>query len=554
MGLTQAGLAVSQTTKHLGIHLAKTIEATVKATMEAVDPKAIKRRILATTPPTDILHRAMLINMALIPIYNHVMMALPVGKNYSDELQKEVLKFLWTRQHEGQLKQKRRLVAKNRLGAGLDMGGLGIQPIENTIQGFQQNLLQKIYKKANQPETDSLLPRVLNGLLRRVNRPLLQDHVERLGPEQWMITASRLQDKNKLFAEAFRAVARGQVLFETDGETWHHAAIVGHTNASKLFPFTREEGRVLQEWDVIVVSQLFGINELTGKLDRSENLMLAQRLLHLPLLRHKLQLLRNKLLTKNFTDKMSIAVTTLALLFRKDQNISQKLKKTFKCNLHASMKTPPAFGTRERDGVYVPERQTFKDAYHVLSLPFLSSKTKETAFQILNRTIWTNNKAFKSGLCASPLCLRCDEIETMEHLIYLCPNYAEQVWAILGQMLTRTVTQFSNEYTARIELTPKEIIFNKPHPAILLRIPDQLTRQSILVLIQEVKRDIIYRRMQLKEPLCQEVLPIRIHAHLLSCTRKLISLLGYQGIVQNKTPISFLTSLEDFLTVAVSEM
>jgi hypothetical protein len=311
---------------------------------------------------------------------------------------------------------------------------------------------------------------------------------------------------------------------------------------------------VLQEWDVIVVSQLFGINELTGKLDRSENLTLAQRLLHLPLLRHKLQLLRNKLLTKNFTDKMSIAVTTLALLFRKDQNISQKLKKTLKCNLHASMKTPPAFGTRERDGVYVPERQTFKDAYHVLSLPFLSSKTKETAFQILNRTIWTNNKAFKSGLCASPLCLRCDEIETMEHLIYLCPNYAEQVWAIFGQMLTKTVTQFSNEYTARIDLTPKEIIFNKPHPAILLRISDQLTRQSILVLIQEVKRDIIYRRMQLKEPLRQEVLPIRIHAHLLSCTRKLISLLGYQGIVQNKTPISFLTSLEDFLTVAVSEM
>jgi hypothetical protein len=29
-GLTQAGLAVSQTAKHLGIHLAKTIEATVK--------------------------------------------------------------------------------------------------------------------------------------------------------------------------------------------------------------------------------------------------------------------------------------------------------------------------------------------------------------------------------------------------------------------------------------------------------------------------------------------------------------------------------------------
>jgi hypothetical protein len=219
-----------------------------------------------------------------------------------------------------------------------------------------------------------------------------------------------------------------------------------------------------------------------------------------------------------------------------------------------TMKIPPAFSTRERDGVYVPERQTFKDAYCVLALPFLSSKTKETAFQILNRTIWTNNKAYKSGMCTSPLCFRCDEIETMEHLLYLCPNYAEKVWSEFGCMLTRTITQFSNEYTARIELTPKEIVFNKPHPAIMLRISDQLVRQSILVLVQENKRDIIYRRMQLQEPLRQEVLQVRVYAHLLSCTRKLISLLEYQGIVQNKVPISFLTNLADSLILAVSEM
>jgi hypothetical protein len=142
----------------------------------------------------------------------------------------------------------------------------------------------------------------------------------------------------------------------------------------------------------------------------------------------------------------------------------------------------------------------------------------------------------------------------MEHLIYLCPNYAEKVWSAFGRVLTRTITQFSNEYTARIELTPKEIIFNKPHPAIILRIADQLVRQIILVLIQEVKRDIVYRRMQLQESLRQEVFPVRIYAHLLSCTRKLTSLLEYQGVVQNKAPISFLTNFADTLILAVSEV
>ncbi len=51
-GLERAGLSRTNTAKHLGIHLAPTIEATVEATMAAINPKAIERRILATTPPT----------------------------------------------------------------------------------------------------------------------------------------------------------------------------------------------------------------------------------------------------------------------------------------------------------------------------------------------------------------------------------------------------------------------------------------------------------------------------------------------------------------------
>jgi hypothetical protein len=146
---------------------------------------------------------------------------------------------------------------------------------------------------------------------------------------------------------------------------------------------------------------------------------------------------------------------------------------------------------------------------------------------------------------------RCEDTETMEHLLYLCPNYAEKLWAEFGHSLTQTITQFTNEYTARIELTPKEIIFTKPHPAILLRISEKLIRYSILVVIQEIKRNIIFRRMQLTEPLRQEVPKIRMQAHLLSVIRKLISLLEYQGIVQNTAPISFLTALTNTITLNI---
>jgi hypothetical protein len=71
-----------------------------------------------------------------------------------------------------------------------------------------------------------------------------------------------------MFAEAFGAVAVLLPLYEVDKDGWQHAAIIGHTKASKLFPFTTAEAALLQEWDVIVVSQLFSTNDLTGMLDR----------------------------------------------------------------------------------------------------------------------------------------------------------------------------------------------------------------------------------------------------------------------------------------------
>jgi hypothetical protein len=59
---------------------------------------------------------------------------------------------------------------------------------------------------------------------------------------------------------------------------------------------------------------------------------------------------------------------------------------------------------------------------------------------------------------------------------------------------------------------------------------------------------IVFFSMQLVEPLRQEVPRIRMQAHLLSVTQKLILLLEYQGIVQNNAPISLLTALNTSIT------
>jgi hypothetical protein len=75
------------------------------------------------------------------------------------------------------------LVAKKSISAGLEMGGLGIPHPDETIQGFRQNLIQKIYKQ-HRRNPAAHLPSILAGLLVRANRPSLEEHIQQFGPKQ----------------------------------------------------------------------------------------------------------------------------------------------------------------------------------------------------------------------------------------------------------------------------------------------------------------------------------------------------------------------------------
>jgi hypothetical protein len=52
-----------------------------------------------------------------------------------------------------------------------------------------------------------------------------------------------------------------------------------------------------------------------------------------------------------------------------------------------------------------------QNCYSPILSYLLPSKTKETAFQILNRTVWTNNKAFKSGTSDPPYAINAKELK-----------------------------------------------------------------------------------------------------------------------------------------------
>ncbi|RPH76440.1 MAG: reverse transcriptase family protein, partial [Planctomycetaceae bacterium] len=234
--LQQKGFSTPETVRHLGIDLRNTIDETLTTTLQNIDIKAIKRRILATAPPTDTLHRSTLINSALVPLYNHVLMALPATEDALAPLYKEVLSFLWTKTVDGETIPKRRLVAAKRLSASFEKGGLQIQHPKETAEGLRLNLIQKYFRRMVQ-ENSTHFTRIIESILQQEMRPSLEEHVNTLGPAEWNKTGKKIMDKNRMLGLSFQAMSQYLELLEDSQEDWHLAPIRGHTQVNKLFPF-----------------------------------------------------------------------------------------------------------------------------------------------------------------------------------------------------------------------------------------------------------------------------------------------------------------------------
>ena len=547
--LRDIGLATPDNLKHLGIWLCKTMRDTISTTMNNIDNKAAQRRILATTPPTDILHRATLLNIAYMPLYNHVFMALPIPNEEADKIQQDIQKFMWTRTKDGVQLQKRRMVSKKRLNASHHMGGLNIPLVQDTIQGLHTNLLQKILKNGLKDE-GNILFLLLQDLLLRTNRPNLTEHVLRIGPTGWEKTATKLAPYNSMMAQAFSAVAKLLISLENSKQHWHLSAIVGHTEAKNL-NITEVESNFLRNAELTTISQLFQISD-SGMISRTHESELNNIMYRQPLLNLKLRRLTNiiKKQKKPIDNHRKNNKTNAEFLFPL-KNLSQVFRKWKREETNNEIKQAPAYQTRIRDGAYVPDQKTFTDAYRVTEAQFIPSKTREFAFQVLNRTLWTNNKAFKSRLKDNPNCKFCGEIETQEHLLYQCEHYSEMIWNKLGKAITKTLADQMQEYIPRIEFTPVNITFNKIHPSIQIHVKEQKSCETLILLVQETKREIYYRNQNTPHPVPIPVNQVRITAHLMAVTQKIIKLQEYQNINAEAGCLQMLKNIRENLAIGL---
>jgi hypothetical protein len=160
-------------------------------------------------------------------------------------------------------------------------------------------------------------------------------------------------------------------------------------------------------------------------LSEGEKIVLFEHLdQHHPSLSNKLKWIRRNLRETRLTRTPAYLTssTTAQAQIQQDAKLSIKYRKQTRQDLDTSIGTAPA--TRQRDGVFYPSPKTFTDAYKVIEIGSMPNKTRETSFQVLNHTVWTNRKAYRSGIAESTICNRCEEEKTMKHLLYRCENYS----------------------------------------------------------------------------------------------------------------------------------
>jgi len=153
------------------------------------------------------------------------------------------------------------------------------------------------------------------------------------------------------------------------------------------------------EANIFLFSQIIEIDALTSR--PSTPLGLNQTTLFkiraFPLLQFKLKNLL-RLIKMNQSLQPNVINTNIFTIVMKSFNISRQYRKLCRIERSNAIKIAPAFNTRIRDSIDSIDRNKFTQAFQVIQYKYLPLKTKENSFQTLNRTLWTNSKAFKSNM------------------------------------------------------------------------------------------------------------------------------------------------------------
>ena len=461
--------------KHLGIWLTSAAEDMEKVNFDYL----IDRMKKATTRivrrnQCSVYTRALLIEAILHSQTNHIIMSLKLSNDQLEKLQEIIYKALWKKKNnEDAYVEGRHQIAKERTHAPIRVGGLNMRRTKVKAECLYFDSGIRHLRKFYDEEAPKMIERNIKRLLE--TNTMQADDLLTMGSRKLRDLSKRKTDLARIYTDTIGKLAEITQEWEENQDTWEASAIGGSVY-DHPFALTRKERLELKREGFTTVSQLFLTDE-PRSFEKTVQINIPSQSIQLKInniiknIKSKRREFRNAPLTKNHLE---------AILIEKKITVSKHLKDKEKRKQELKWETAPSRQTRIRDGISIPEKEIYNQAYKRNYKSNFSEYQKALNLSILNRTTWTKSKAFKSGRDDNSKCDKCDQDETVEHLFLDCDEYAYKIWENL-----QTIIQETKSKPGVVTLTQENIIYMKGIPLLTHSENEQISE-----IIQEVKQQI----------------------------------------------------------------
>ncbi len=155
--------------RYLGVQIRASYNRSRDASYNAVHEEITAKCNKLYASKVDLFHRRQIIKTVVIPSYNHIFMSFGPSEEACEKIDREIIKLLWNKKIGGECKRGRRLVAKHRLDASYEMGGLKMDFTTEIANGLILNGLQRIRQQGRGEVDSSFICMFLGDCLRDAN-------------------------------------------------------------------------------------------------------------------------------------------------------------------------------------------------------------------------------------------------------------------------------------------------------------------------------------------------------------------------------------------------
>jgi hypothetical protein len=181
------GIQVVDGFRYLGVLLRASYQGSMRESYDSVCEGVTAKcnRIYASN--VDLFHRRQLIKSVVIPSYNHVFVSVGPCWVACKKLDLEIIKLFWTHKANWEIKKGWRLVAKKRVQASYEMGGLKMNLSTDMANGLMLNGLQRIRQGGLLDVGQrTFMYQLLEERLREINIINLEELFKIGGPKIWI--------------------------------------------------------------------------------------------------------------------------------------------------------------------------------------------------------------------------------------------------------------------------------------------------------------------------------------------------------------------------------